>query len=305
MAMSSTTAVTTSSTESTPSFSQEEVTAILVREICAAKPPCRDIFVVDFFNILLFGKFGAGKSSTANTLASAFSHSVRELAPTAPSTAAHESRDFCPYQLFNDTDFKPRLRIWDTWGLDSSNYRREELDYMLNGNMTAYTRDNDDPQSHLLDARDPRIAQQRIHCVIFIISASEIPNPSALNQAKPTLFDNPGRLGIPSIFIVTHCDTLDERVASSPQLIGTSTLIQEKLDHLSRVWNLPRRDIFPVVNYTTTTKNSELEVWPLLALRRAIQKASDMIMVCKNQYLRSGEYLFYGPVHTVACLEQP
>lgn len=83
----------------------------------------------NFFNIVIFGEAGVGKSSLINALKSVMSGSVTPVAKVKDEEEDHTTVTFDRYMLTDS------IALFDTWGwsVDHANYRNEEYQAILQG----------------------------------------------------------------------------------------------------------------------------------------------------------------------------
>jgi len=94
---------------------------------------------IPFFNILIFGVAGCGKSSFINSVLTLMSNRRENVVPVGGDTT-HVTQDLSRFQVSQITNFSNFLiHFFDLWGLDKENYTNYQLVELLLGNLPENT----------------------------------------------------------------------------------------------------------------------------------------------------------------------
>ncbi|KAH3760020.1 Transmembrane protein [Pelomyxa schiedti] len=230
------------------------------------------------YNIAVFGKRGAAKSSFINAVATAFSPTVRYLCPTSghPSKIGTPAMD---YYDFPRLGFPVPVRFWDCWGEDGTSYRGETFKSYLRGLVTPGTLKTDKEHSVKKPTCPPeQELQRKMHCLLIFISAHDMENIEELNRWWTQFFTEAHDLSIPIIAVLTHLDHRDPAIASFPSKIW-GPKIEELRNSFRSICVLNKRDVFPVASYwNRQLKDEHIDASVLAVLHYALQRANDHIV---------------------------
>jgi predicted GTPase len=264
-----------------------------------------DTFCGDFFrenetadrNILLFGLAGSTKSSFINSCYSLLGH---EMQPELAQSGGSETRtttEFRSYRLVDVGRENPtRYRLWDTWGLESANYKNFEFQKILHGLMDNRT---PMPKSRLGNPvaspnnNNSGNDNAKPHCIIFFIPAGELDSTSSDDLLSKTLeyVEMATAAGVSCVVAVTKIDTISEAFRTKPA--AKNPEVESKINTAALRFHVGSNRVFPLVNYhLESTKSFEIDrvVWKLL---NAATKVADSgaksrgSMSAKDQRVRS------------------
>jgi len=229
---------------------------------------------IPFYNILLFGGFGTGKSSYFNTVATAFSSDLVEYAKIGVKEGKHVTTEYFPYNLV-DYGIDVPVCIYDTWGFDENNYNRDEINLMLEGDLMPLTTYNG-----ILSTIDKNVQNSldelryKVHCVCFFISMNSSDNRPYIAKLKEFV-EIASDKRIPYIIIMTKPDEEDPKIRKYPYLLDKSNSIKTILEETSKTLGVNMQDIYPVMNYNSLSKDPYLDVYALRAFSRSVAKSKD------------------------------
>ncbi|XP_060590876.1 uncharacterized protein LOC132745884 [Ruditapes philippinarum] len=115
----------------------------------------------------------------------------------------------------------------------------------------------------------------RIHCVIFIVSATEAIADVPENIQIKQLLQKLRQTRIPVVLVLTKVDILCEEVGKDVTKMFRSKKIQEVIKTASEMFEVEKDLIYPVVNCVNVSeKRTEINIPLLLALRQSLYLAS-------------------------------
>ena len=135
-------------------------------------------------NILLFGGVGAGKSSIVCSVDSLCKGRGSEKAQQGQGTGSL-TRQLRKYTFQNsDTRNKVAWQLWDTMGWGVNDYKRKELEYILDGNLPDKC-ELDKDISHRMPGfkLDPTI-KDKVHCVCFVVPCQSASDESYMARLQ-------------------------------------------------------------------------------------------------------------------------
>ena len=219
------------------------------------------------FNILIFGLFGAGKSSFINTLHTLFGigrdgnvgpDAIVTNAAVVGSGEEHESTSLrATYPCGKDSGW----RIWDTWGLSEETYNGNQLTTMLNG-LLADGFDMDthknvvDYQEELARGKGSRRARTMHTCVFmfpYTLFSNEADVDERVTVCKGYLREF-RKHGMNPIILITQADIVEAQLRVDPTRTHAKTEQLRKI--CSKHLGVQMGDIHLLINYTVERERS-------------------------------------------------
>jgi len=119
-------------------------------------------------NVLVFGIPGVGKSSWIVSAFNAFSKRKQNGLTTIGGNTGHNTQDIRIISMEKEIPGL-KIRLWDTWGLNSHNYKEQFLTKLMKGHVPSkYSLD--DYNKGIEPIKPAFSLQNRIHAVVFCIS---------------------------------------------------------------------------------------------------------------------------------------
>jgi len=228
-------------------------------------------------NIILFGAAGSGKSAFINSCYSVLNSSSEIVGNIAPSGSAigHCTRKLSRYRLGDiSKNEQSSVQIWDTWGVSQSNYSDAFFIGLLQGRIPL-----NQSMSDILIEKDilslPSNVQQKPHCVVFFVPASDIVSGSKYLGTVARFADIATQTNIGILYCVTKIDEMTEL----QQIRGKSkseccNLLVDIIKKASTAFRCDERFVVPVLNYKTEKARSlSIDVWIFDVLIRSWQEA--------------------------------
>ncbi|WAQ94439.1 IF44L-like protein, partial [Mya arenaria] len=259
----------------------------LKEEVKGIRPPAG--LDVPYFNILLMGPLGSGKSSFCNLMASVFRGGISQQAGVGGSSESSTTT------MFTVGD-KVSLQLYDTRGIaDTDTLDLMQCNYILEDNVPDFY---EMPLASLMSNDDADFQQRptlsnKIHCVVFVLDGStvgDIPTP-VLHKLK-WYRDLLNRKGIPQAVLVTQIDKLCDKTAENVCNTFFSPNVQEVIEKVADLLKFPRNSIWPVKNYEEEVESDEsVNILALLAVRQIMYLAEDYLENMKVNKRRRSQRL--------------
>ncbi|XP_052812405.1 interferon-induced protein 44-like [Mya arenaria] len=229
--------------------------------------------------ILLLGPVGSGKSGFVNTVQSAFSGRLRQLAPVGNGEQSITTQ-FKPYRLRTRSGGHPNLRLCDIPGME----RRLGLDitdlgFLLDGNVPEQYTFNPCLQ---FTTRSPGFVykpprSREVHCVALVVDTSADKETETVNWLK-TFTRLVTKRGIPLAILLTKIDLTFPTLTEDLSGVFKSQAIETKVNKASSIFGVPRNNVWPVKNYENEDcVDDDVTILSLLALQRLVHLAEDYI----------------------------
>jgi len=192
------------------------------------------------YNILLFGRIGAGKSSFASTLNRAVTGSFDPNFAFVDFTYKPCTKEINKVDLFNCSPIK----IWDTFGLDDENYDHQILENILDGKTT----DRFQPGNHFL-SYEQRLGEFA-HTVVLVADVQIFAEQDELENLRKKVNIIKQKKHFP-ILVLTKLDTLltSEEKKNSILDLNQTKYGKQITKKAQEVFHIDRNSIFFVVNY--------------------------------------------------------
>ncbi|EOD13714.1 hypothetical protein EMIHUDRAFT_246646 [Emiliania huxleyi CCMP1516] len=228
------------------------------------------------FNALIFGTMGSGKSSFANSIFALMSGANSDEAlPCAQ--PVHGSDDHCTVSLrCIDADGLP-LRMWDTKGLTTENYKGPELEAIMKGSLPhGWDMDRHIDQTMLSESPDSKVEVIRFgrtpHAVVFMLPYGELDDTDGeFMQKILDQFSKIVRLGINPIVLVAKLDDADKKVRADP--CASNGTKGAKLKAAAEFLGIPVGNVYPCINYLDLSKSFEIDRNLAIILHRILSMA--------------------------------
>ena len=220
---------------------------------------------------------GSGKSSFINSTLTALSSSYEEVA-TFGGSSNHVTKELRCYSLD-----KSEINIWDSCGIDSSNYTPKVFRNILTGNFQNYEsinelsnnnnnnnnninnnihKDNNNNSTHFSK-------ENRIHCILFFLPIGILEDENLIQLLKSLITVNE-KLSIPMNIIITRADTIQNNHA----------MIEAKIESIFKISS------FLVANYCKSReKDFNIDKKTLFIFSRAISQAEEYISKSRHHCL--------------------
>jgi excisionase family DNA binding protein len=234
------------------------------------------------YNLLFLGRMGAGKSSLLDSIVSAINGEYTVLAPFRASLET-VTQKLTMYTVIRNKKREPQITIGDVYGWSETNYKNSELGYMLDGHVkSGYTETVNGflPQKDNPHFRQNSTFNDKIHAIIVVVTVSTIGSDAEmgkLNAFYKTLTDR----GYQPIFVLTKVDRLpDEVLIGKNENVLDSGIVESTLQNFSKMSNIPRASVFPIINYQgpyALGPDYIVEMLVLTALRAALKYAQDFL----------------------------
>jgi len=237
------------------------------------KPPIPEI---PFYNILLFGVAGSGKSSFVNSVLTTVGTVVSSVAAVGGGTT-HVTRDITRFKLSQMPGLESViLNFFDIWGLDKDNFQHKMLLDVLNGTlpegyqMKERTRNTEELEQSLWKRNE-----RRIHCVLTFMPAGILQSKPIVTALKANLQICVSDYRIVPILVVTRASTVggQEEQNAMKKAIGME-------------FSLPEANIYMMDNYTTEKEKSmRVDKMVLDILVKAVENSKSFQRAWRNRLL--------------------
>jgi len=259
---------------------------------------------IDNINVLLIGEVSAGKSSFINSVESLFTGYVTSRANSGMAERSLTTQYRKYVITARDKKKTPiKFKFCDTMGLEGGNASLsaahialimdghvddqaklilEEgwLDWL--GNLMSSKKDREARRlnSTQLDGyiKNPT-EDDRIHCVIFVVSASavSIMDPAVLDKFK-AIRDEANRRNLFPVVILTKPDQICQATKEKTSKVFHSRAVSQKVKEVSQKFGINQNQIFPVRNYIEETECTlENNLLILQALRQILRNSEDYL----------------------------
>ena len=219
------------------------------------------------FNVMLFGLFGAGKSSFLNTVMTLFSDESHVIS-NAAIVGGGEEHTTTKLRATKVPDDAGGMAIWDTWGVShgagggqAETYKSNELEMLLRGllannwDMSSCERIIDfQPELRKAVASAP---QRRQHAVVFMFPYTLFGDEGLvdprIHDAKRYLrkfFD----MHIQPLILITQADIACPQLRANP--MGTYPQTERMRQIAAKQIGVPLGHVYLMVNYVQETERS-------------------------------------------------
>ena len=219
-------------------------------------------------NILLFGIQGAGKSSFMNSILTSLLPDYCEAANIGGSTSHVTQNIRCFPIPQNVAELgNCRINLWDTWGVDESNYRYEFLSEILQGKIpNGYEMMVANHGNNVVTPSPPMSnVHRRIHGVFMFVPIGVLESSPMCERIR-NLIEEINKMEINTDIVITRADTIN-----NPQNHKTQISVQ---------FNIPENRVHLVSNYTKDTEKN------FLIDKVTLEILSIMVAKCE-QYIKS------------------
>ncbi|XP_052812401.1 interferon-induced protein 44-like [Mya arenaria] len=229
--------------------------------------------------ILLLGPVGSGKSGFVNTVQSAFSERLRQIAQVGIGENSFTTQ-YKPYRLRTRSGANPNIRLCDIpgvrrgWGLDAT-----ELGFLLDGNIpehyTFHPSVHCSTRSPGFVCKPPR--GREVHCVALVVDSAPDMDAETADWLK-TFTRIVNERSIPLAILLTKIDLACPTLAEDLSGVFKSQVIETKVNKASSIFGVPRNNVWPVKNYENEAcVDDDVTILSLLALQRLVHLAEDYI----------------------------
>jgi len=242
---------------------------------------------LEWINILILGRMGAGKSCTVSSMASAINGVCTVIAPFRSSLET-VTQSYKMFPLVRDKDRNPVIRIYDVYGWSQTNYKNSELGFMLDGYMKSgfaeCTNGFLNHKSNQYFLPNPTF-KDKIHAVIVVVSAITVGSTTEMSKLNEFYALLTGK-GYQPIFVMTKVDKLnDDILKGRHENVLASGIVDATLETFCQLSNIPRDAVLPIINYTGSYEQPDyvVEMLVLNALRAAVRNAVTFLDISEDQ----------------------
>ena len=188
-------------------------------------------------NILLFGIAGAGKSSFMNSILTSLLPDYCEVAAVG-GNEHHVTKNIRCFPISRNVQGLGNccINLWDTWGVDDTNYRHEFLSEILKGNVPAGFQMKESTNGRNLPAAMGSSLTRRIHAVFLFVPIG-ILEDNAMCQKMSSLLEEILDAEINADFIITRADTISNPHALKLQIANKFKIAENRLHLVSNYIN--------------------------------------------------------------------
>ncbi|XP_063325178.1 interferon-induced protein 44-like [Pelmatolapia mariae] len=269
------------------------------RQINFGKNPTDQHFVENYkpqveeqkLRILLYGPFGAGKSSFINSVNTVLQKRVHREVLVENISGTSCTKEYRTYRIRNGNTFYPFV-LNDMAGFKITSRRQRRI-HVKDVKQALKGRINDgykfNPENKL--SKDDRYYNRaptendKVHVLVCVVDANTV---SLMNDATVEVMqdvrDEASDLGIPQVAIFTKIDEAFPEINDYVTDVYKSKSLQQKIQQFSKRVGTPIHSIFPVKNYHSETElNPAIDAIIMNALRNIIEIGNDSL----NEKLQS------------------
>jgi len=164
---------------------------------------------VPTLNLLMFGVMGAGKSSFINSVVTSLHSEMLLIAPVGGQDDQF-TKELKQFLLSEIKAVKNcQIAIWDTWGVDDTNYQCDFLLKLLSGEIPNGFKME---KVHVTPGNTPSVEQkeekgERMHGVFLFVPLGILEDQEKTNRVKEIL-KHTNYMGMTATLIVTRADTV-------------------------------------------------------------------------------------------------
>lgn len=228
-------------------------------------------FLVENFNILLFGTHGAGKSSFFNSVLCMSKDGRSGEACAAPAPVLGQSRH-CTVTFNRLEGIGLPITFWDTWGLTLEQYNGNELEMIMQGRLPEEWQKDDDVRLATEDD-EADSWERKPHAVIFFLPHSLLGDPdNELVVKVRNEIANIVGFGVNPIVLLSMIDKSEPELRFDP--MRKSETVEQFTNLAQQVLGIGKGSIYPMVNYLQDDRkifNIDLNLYRIL--HRALSNA--------------------------------
>jgi len=240
---------------------------------------------INSFNILLVGEVGAGKSSTFNSFESVFKMRITNRANAGFSTGVGSvTKQFRMYTIQHG-DTKLKFKFCDTMGLEGDGIQQNngfsvsDFCKIMDGHVSNGQELTGDIVPGVPGYIETPTLSDRMHCVVFVISAKEarVMNSKIKDKLRNLKIEAEKRMLLPYV-ILTKIDKLVEDLQSDPTKTFNSTKIRDLVDYINDEFGIVKNKICPVMNYESQDRtDKDIDILLLKAFTKIKSACEDYI----------------------------
>lgn len=192
-------------------------------------------------NILLFSRFGAGKSSFLCSTSSSLEGSYCQTA-AAGNGLDHATLEITKYLMYYKN---PLIYIWDTFGWSEQNYTNL-LPTVLNGRIPNNYKMKDKLDNILANAS----FEDKVHAVIMFVEASSVRTNSEMEKLKE-FFSDLVQAKLTPLVVMTKVDKIFGcDIENRYHEIYEIGVIDTEMENFAKRTGISKNNVFPLVNFT-------------------------------------------------------
>jgi len=208
---------------------------IFIKDLISISPPLSKI---PYFNILIFGVAGCGKSSFINSVLTVFSPITQHVVPVGGSSQ-HVTKELSRFSVSQVPGLENiRINFFDLWGMDENNYTDIKLQDFIRGNIPK-----DVTSSECLGEKKEvgiwNAFERRIHSVLFFILPAVIDNSKICESVSKNIN-----------ICKFKCRMFPLVIIPRSRSIGDENEQMEHKQRLAQKFNLPAHFLYMFENYT-------------------------------------------------------
>jgi len=221
------------------------------------------------YNILLFGRIGAGKSSFASTVHRAGTGQFNPNFAYVDFSYKSCTKELNKLELFNCSP----IRLWDTFGIDDTNYEDHVLENILDGRVKDLFKPGD-----VIPKKEVKLGDC-VHTVIIVFDVQMFADEEDVEKIRKKVNKIKEKKHYP-ILIITKLDTLKGKTGPS---ISCRSMYQIKnsddiIARAHQVFRIDKNNIFFMINYRgEEPQDLYKELVSLRILQKGTERAKQFI----------------------------
>jgi len=214
--------------------------------------------IEDNFNIYLFGKMGAGKSSFVNSLTTIFNTDEKSRKQVLRPALAMASGETCTKQVKKYSfgfEGHGKLNVFDVWGYENQRpegWTKEMFSFLMRGVLPEKFALEDsvnltNSSGNIIDNLRTD-GCEKAHVAIFVLSVLDYEDDAWIAKLMEFMMIA-SEENVRTMVLLTQVDLLDASLKDDP-FIGNSA-VAEIINRVNETVGIPVADIIPMVNYVS------------------------------------------------------